>query len=99
MKDAIIVLVVLLIAYGTSAWKYGYIHGLKDGKASIRDSAGTCGDNIFNSTADANTCLHAYNLAFKKGCDLIGSRMPGIPEFGNCTEYFNPSLNLTGLPF
>lgn len=83
----------VLVQYAhANPFKWGYINGLKDGKASIRDEMGTC-ENVFNnSTTDANTCKHAYNLGFKKGCDLVGMRLPGIPEFGNCSFWFNETV-------
>jgi hypothetical protein len=108
-RIAIVVLAAFLVgmfcyqvAYGIneSPWKWGYHYGLRDGKASIRDSVDACEDVFTNSTHNANTCLHAYNLGFKQGCDLIGNHIPGIPnpEFGTCREYFNDSLHLQALP-
>lgn len=95
-KLALMVLVAILVGYGVyqtafaiSSYKWGYTNGLKDGKASERDEVGTCEDIFTNSTHDYHTCYHGYNLGFKEGCDLIGNTLPGIPEFGNCTEYFN----------
>jgi hypothetical protein len=82
------------VAYGISASKWGYTSGLKDGKGNVRDSTDTCGDGIFNSTSDYNTCLHAYNLGFKKGCDIEATHpSEPNPEQATCQEYFT-SLSL-----
>jgi hypothetical protein len=79
------------VAYGTSAWKYGYTRGLLDGKASERDSYDTCTNVFTNSTSDANACDHGYDLAFKKGCDLGGYKLPSDPhlDYPSCKQYFN----------
>jgi hypothetical protein len=74
------------VAYGTSAWKNGYTNGLKDGKGSANDPSPVCGG--YNSTSDANECYHAYDLGFKKGCDIQGNRDPwnkdSNPDYPTC---------------
>jgi hypothetical protein len=70
----------------SNPFKHGYLNGFHDGRGvGAHDSSPVCGG--YNSTSDADTCYHAYDLGFKKSCNNHKHGDIENPEYITCTGW------------